>query len=338
MKAMVLTAHGGVENFSLQEIARPVAKANEVLVKIVATSVNPIDLKIRGGLPIGPDLPAVLGCDFSGTIAALGAEVQGLAVGDAVYACAGGVRGQGGALAEYIACDADLVAKKPSNLSFRDAAALPLAAITAWQLVHRAGVVSGESVLVHGGVGGVGHLAVQIAKAQGATVATTVRGPEAGQQVLQLGADHFIEFGREDVGAYVDRLTGGRGFDVVIDTVGGPNLDRSLQAAARSGRVTVCAARSTHDLSPMHAKALSLHVVFMLLPMLDGHGRKEHGQILKSVAEVCEQGQLRPLIDPKRFHLEQAGEAHTYVANGKLWGKVLVDVAQAQQTSEEQVV
>ncbi|WP_028605132.1 zinc-dependent alcohol dehydrogenase family protein [Ottowia thiooxydans] len=330
MKAMVLSAHGGEENFRMRELPRPAPEKNQVLVKIAATSINPIDLKIRGGLPIGPELPAVLGCDFSGTVSEVGAEVQGFAVGDAVYACAGGVRGQGGALAEYIACDADFLAHKPSTLSFREAAALPLAVITAWQLVHKASVAQGELVLVHGGVGGVGHLAVQISKALGARVATTVRGREAGERALQLGADDIIEFEREEVSAYVDRLTGGRGFDVVIDTVGGANLDRSLQAAAQNGRVSVCAARSVHDLSPMHAKALSLHVVFMLLPMLNGQGRKEHGDILKSVAELCERAQLRPLLDEKRFRLEQAGDAHTYVEKGKLWGKVVVNIEDTQ--------
>lgn len=160
-------------------------------------------------------------------------------------------------------------------------------------------------------------------------MATKAREATAAAVVRALGADDIIEFGREDVPTNLQRLTQGRRFAVVIDTVGGANLDKSLQAAATGGRVAVSAARSTHDLSPMHGKALSSHAVFMLLPMLDGHARAEHGAILRDVAALCGHGCLRPLIDPTGFALESASCSHAFVEDRRATGKVVVDIAGA---------
>jgi NADPH2:quinone reductase len=189
MRAQVLTRHGGPEGFELREVPKPVPIAGTVLVRIAATSVNPVDLKIREGLPIAPELPAILGADLAGTVEAVGDGVDAFAPGDEVYGCAGGVKGLGGTLAEYIVADARLLARKPARLSMREAAALPLVAITAWQALDRAALASGEQILVHGGVGGVGHLAVQLAKARGARVATTVSSGDAARVARELGAD-----------------------------------------------------------------------------------------------------------------------------------------------------
>lgn len=326
MKAILLRTHGGPENLHLEDVTPPVPHAGEVLVRIHAASVNPIDLKIRAGLPIGPQLPGILGCDFSGVIEQVGEGLESFHIGDEVYGCAGGVRGHGGTLAEFIVCDPALIALKPRTLSHREAAALPLVAITAWQLNSRTGVKAGENVLVYGATGGVGHIAVQIARVRKAHVFAVVSNQEKALLAKSLGADESILYTEEAPEAYIQRLTRGRGFDVVIDTVGGANLDKAFQSAAQGGRVATSSARSTHDLSPLHAKALSLHVIFMLLPMLTGKGRSEHGQILKEIAILCDTGKLRPVLHDASFDLAHAAQAHTLLESGGIAGKVVVDV------------
>ncbi|WP_432284331.1 zinc-binding dehydrogenase [Aminobacter sp. BA135] len=287
---------------------------------------NPVDVRIRNGLPIGPALPAVLGADLAGTVEAIGEGVTELMPGDQVYGCAGGVKGLGGTFAEYVAADARLLAPKPKTLSMGEAAALPLVSITAWNCMARADVCAADHILVHGGCGGVGHIAIQLAKARGARVAATVSSTEKAALARELGADDTILYPCESVEDYVQRLTAGQGFDVVVDTVGGSSLDHSLRAAAPLGRVVATAARSTHDLSPMHAKALSLHVVFMLIPMLSGIGREEHGRILRQLATLVEDGKVRPLIDPERFPLDRLPDAFRRLESGQALGKVVVEV------------
>ena len=326
MRAVLLKAHGGPENFELADIPRPELRPGTVLVRMAATSLNRIDIRIREGLPIGPDLPAILGADVSGTVEAVGPGVIGFAPGDEVYGCAGGVKGQGGTLAEYIVADARLLAHKPRAISLIEAAALPLVSITAWDALERAAVSAKDHVLVHAGTGGVGHVAVQIAKSLGARVATTVPSPNDAEIARSLGADETILYKEEPVAAYVERLTAGRGFDAVIDTVGGTNLDRSFEAAALTGRVAVTAARSTHDLSPLHAKGLSLHVVFMLIPMLHDLGRDRHGRIMQALAALADIGKLRPLIDERRFDLAHAADAYRHLESGAARSKVVVTI------------
>lgn len=324
MRAVLLKEYGGPEKLALSEVDKPVAGAGQVLVRVHAAALNPVDAKIRNGLPIGPALPAILGADLAGVIEAIGEGVTGFAIGDEVYGCAGGVKGLGGSLAEYIAADARLLAKKPSTLSFRQAAALPLVAITAANAMTRIGNVKGQKVLVHGGIGGVGHIAVQMAKAAGAYVVATVSTEEAAKIARELGADATV-IRSTAVADYVAEFTGGKGFDVVIDTVGGENLLRSFEATAIGGRVATTNARTTIDLGQMHSKALSLHVVFMLLPMLTGNGRAEHGDILRDIARQVDAGELRPLLDPHAFNLASAAEAHSLLDSGKARGKIVVD-------------
>jgi NADPH:quinone reductase len=326
MRAQILKAYGGPENFALTDIPKPAIEPGKVLIRVAATSVNQIDIKIRGGLPIGPALPAVLGADVAGIIEEVGDGVIGFAAGDEVYGCAGGVKGQGGTLAEYILADARLIAPKPRSLSMREAAALPLVAITAWDALERCLVRSGEHVLVHGGVGGVGHVAVQLARTMGARVATTVPSAEAAALARTFGADETINYREETVEAYTSRVTAGCGFDVVIDTIGGDNLPNSFAALAHEGRIATTNTRTIQDLGPLHAKAASLHVIFMLLPMLRGPGRDRHGRILRSLAEMVDAGKLKPLLDDSHYTLETAPEAHRRLESGKAHGKVVIDI------------
>ncbi|SPL62428.1 zinc-dependent alcohol dehydrogenase family protein [Ochrobactrum soli] len=326
MRALVLNSHGGVENFTLEDIGRPDIGCGRVLVKVASASLNQIDNKIRHGLPIGPDLPAVLGCDFAGVIEEIGDQVEGYAIGDEVFGCAGGVKGHGGSLAEYISCDYRLIARKPARLTMRQAAALPLVSITAWEAIERARISSSDHVLVHAGAGGVGHIAVQLAQRTGAKVTATV-GDDAGASLARsFGASNVVFYRSETPSDYSKRLTGGKGFSVIIDTVGGENLERSFEAAGLNGRISTTASRVKADLSPLHAKALSLYVVFMLLPMLSNVGREKHGAILRQIATLADHGHLRPLIDPSRFVLSSAAEAYAYLEGGTAKGKVVVDI------------
>jgi NADPH2:quinone reductase len=328
MRAQVVDRFGEPDVFTLRELPDLEPGPGEVVVALAATSVNPVDYKVRRfGPSIAPALPAVLGSDVAGTILAVGEGVTDFAVGDEVYGCAGGVAGvRGGSYAEQIVADPRLLAPKPAQLRPREAAALPLVTITAWEGLDRAGVAPGSTLLIHGGAGGVGHVAIQLAKARGARVFATVSSPEKAEIARRLGADETINYREEGVESYVQRLTGGRGFDVVFDATGGDDLLPSFAAARLNGQVVTIVSSFTADLSPMHAKGLTLHVVFMLIPMLHDLGREAHGALLREAAMLADAGRLTPLIDPERFTLEQVAQAHAKAEAGKAVGKIVVDI------------
>ncbi len=328
MRAQLLHSFGDIPDFRPADIPKPELKPGHVLIRVAATSVNPIDIKMRKlGPAFAPKLPAVMGMDVAGTVEAVGAGVTAFALGDEVFGCPGGVGDIPGALAQYMLADARLIAKKPSTHSMAEAAALPLVTITAWDaLFDRARLVPGQHALIHAGTGGVGHIAVQLAKAHGARVATTVSTPEKAALAVSLGADDAINYRQESAEQYTARITGGRGFDVVFDTVGGATLESSFQAAALKGVIASTNTRSTHDLSALHAKGLTLSVVFMLLALITGHGRERHGEILTLAAMLAEQGKLRPLLAARRFTLDQIAQAQEYLESGQAVGKVVVEV------------
>jgi alcohol dehydrogenase len=251
--------------------------------------------------------------------------VTGFAMGDEVYGCAGGLADLQGALAEFMSADARLIAHKPKALSMREAAALPLVGITAWEGLHRAGVAAGQKVLVQGGAGGVGHLAVQLAHHLGAEVSATGTG-DSQLSVIEGYDARPIDFAVEKIEDYVAAHTGGAGFDAVFDTVGGANLTNSFAAAALNAHVVTTVALSEIDLSPAHFKGLSLHIVFMLLPMLHDVRREVHGEILANLAKLIDAGAVKPLLDEQRFDLSQIGEAYARLQSGQAIGKVVVEV------------
>lgn len=323
----MINKYGANSIFEKEEVAKPTIKAGQVLVKIAASSVNTVDTMIRNmgsDLPLSPAAPAILGMDFSGVIELVGEGVQGLAVGDEVYGCAGGLADLPGTLADYIAADSKLVAHKPKNLSMREAAAIPLVGITAYEGLVRAGVRSGQKVLVHGGSGGVGHIAVQLAKHFGADVYSTGGGDMQTTLIEKLGAT-AINYATESVEDYVGKYTNGKGFDVVYDSVGGENLIKSFEATKLNGHVATTVSLLSLDLSLAHFKGLSLHVVFMLIPMLHNLKREEHGNILKKIAEISDAGHYTPVVDENRFSLEEIGKAHALLESGKAVGKVVVE-------------
>jgi NADPH2:quinone reductase len=324
---MVIHKFGAPDVFETAEKEIPSLTAGHVRIKVASSSVNPVDVKIRSGAvaALAPEFPAVLHGDVAGVVDDIGKDVTSLKPGDEVYACAGGIIGLGGALAEYMVADAELVAPKPKNISMSEAGVLPLVTITAWNGVFdRAKVEPEQKVLVHGGTGGVGHIAVQLAKQAGAEVYTTVSTERKAAVAKELGADHVINYRETDVSDYVGEYTGGRGFDVVFDTIGTDIMDRSFQAAAVSGTVVTIAARSTHDLSPLHMKGLTLHVVFMLIPLLTGHGRAAQGEILRRASELVEEKKLKPLVDESDFSFEEVGRAHAHLESGTAVGKIAV--------------
>lgn len=328
MKTMILNDYGPDAAFTPAETERPSVKPGHVLVRVKATSVNTVDTMIRDmgkDLPLSPDLPAILGMDFAGIVEEVGEGVTGFAVGDEVYGCAGGLADLQGALADYMLADARLIAPKPTSLSMRDAAALPLVGITAWEGLHRAGVGRGQKVLVQGGAGGVGHLAVQLARHLGAEVWSTGTGEAKLAAIEKFGATP-IDYQAETVEAYVAAHTGGAGFDVVFDTVGGENMTNSFAAAALNAQVVSTVALLALDLSPAHFKGLSLHVVFMLLPMLHDVGCEAHGAILAELAKLVDAGAVKPLLDEQRFGLAEVGDAYARLKSGQAMGKVVVEV------------
>lgn len=328
MKAMTLNDYGTEASFVEADMPRPAAAPDQVLVRVKATSVNTIDTMIKAmgkDLPLSPDLPAVLGMDFAGIVEEVGEDVTGFAMGDEVYGCAGGLADLQGALAEFMSADARLIAHKPKALSMREAAALPLVGITAWEGLHRAGVAAGQKVLVQGGAGGVGHLAVQLAHHLGAEVSATGTG-DSQLSVIEGYDARPIDFAVEKIEDYVAAHTGGAGFDAVFDTVGGANLTNSIAAAALNAHVVTTVALSEIDLSPAHFKGLSLHIVFMLLPMLHDVRREVHGEILANLAKLIDAGAVKPLLDEQRFDLSQIGEAYARLQSGQAIGKVVVEV------------
>jgi NADPH2:quinone reductase len=327
MKAMIIRESGEPTVFQAADLELPKIAPGQVLVRVAATSVNPVDWKIRKlNPPLAPDLPAVLHGDVAGVIETVGPEVRDFTVGDEVYGCAGGVKGTGGALAEFMACDAEFLAPKPTNLSFVEAAALPLVCLTAWEgLVDGANAGWGQTVLVHAGAGGVGHVAIQIAIARGAKVFATVSGPEKAEVVRGFGAVP-INYRDSSVEDYVRDHTGGTGFDIVYDTVGGDNIPNAWAAAKLRGTVISCQTNSTQDLTPLHLKGLHHIGVLMLIPLLHGIGGARHGQIMREITTLAEAGQLRPLLDGAPFALEDVAAAHARLESGQAVGKVVVQV------------
>ncbi|RZL30091.1 MAG: quinone oxidoreductase, partial [Rubrivivax sp.] len=303
-------------------------RTGQLLVRICASGVNPLDTKIRAGQAAHArqPLPAVIGMDLAGVVEQVGPGLTGWQPGEAVYGLAGGIGGLQGTLAQYIAVDADLLARKPGRLSMREAAALPLAVITAWEgLVDRAQLRAGQTVLVQGGAGGVGHVAVQLARARGAQVFATVAADDA-ELIKSWGATP-IDFRAETVADYVGRHTAGRGFDVVFDAVGGAVLDASFTAVRRhGGHVVSILGWGTHSLAPLSFRAATYSGVFTLLPLLTGEGRAAHGRILAEAAALVDAGLLTPRLDARRFTLATAQRAHDLVASGAGQGKLVVDI------------
>jgi len=318
MKAIVLNTFGGPDAFELRDVPKPVPGAGQVLVRVHATSINPLDFQVRrGDYPDLVPLPAITGHDVSGVVEEVGAGVTAFVPGDEVWYTPQIFDGQG-SYAEYHVAAESIVAKKPASLSHLEAASLTLVGGTAWEaLVVRAGLRVGESILVHGGAGGVGHVAIQVAKAIGARVITTVRTANF-EFARSLGADVVIDYEKEDYVEAVLRETGGHGVDVVFDTIGGDTLSRSPDALAQLGRlVSIVDIAKPQNLIQAWGKNASYHFVFT---------RQNRGK-LDELGALVERGQLRPHVGAT-YSLADIPLAHARLEsrdNG-LRGKIAIEV------------
>jgi len=321
MKAMILKSFGGPESFELNDVPKPVPQAGQVLVRVHATSINPLDYQVRrGDYPDLVPLPAITGHDVSGVVEAIGPGVSAFAPGDEVWYTPQIFDGQG-SYAEYHVASENIIARKPASLSHLEAASLSLVGGTVWEaLTVRAVLRVGESILIHGGAGGVGHVAIQVAKAMGARVFTTVREANA-EFVRSLGADVVIDYTQEDYVEAIMRETAGHGVDVVFDTIGGDTLSRSADALAQLGRVvSIVDIAQPQNLVQAWGKNASYHFVFT---------RQNRGK-LDELSALVERGQLRPHVGAV-YSLADIPLAHARLESGNngLLGKIAIAVEPA---------
>jgi NADPH:quinone reductase len=325
MRAIQMTAVGGPEVLRLADLEEPRLEApNQVKIRLRAAGVNPIDTKVRGvGIYVGDRLPAVLGLDGAGEIVEVGESVTRLRPGDAVWLCNGGLGGESGTYAEFVVVDEAAARLMPGNASFAEAAAAPLVSITAWEsLFDRAHLHEGHTLLVHAGAGGVGHVAVQLARHAGARVAATASAENA-DFLRELGVEQVIDYHAEDFVAEVLDWTDGQGVNVCLDTVGGETFARSVQAVAHYGDL-VTLLEPPEALSWREARLRNLRVGFdlMLTPLLGGlpAARAHQAEILDNCAALFEAGRLRLHLGA-RYLLEDAALAHAELQVGHTRGK-----------------
>jgi NADPH2:quinone reductase len=329
MKAILMTDAGSPEVLQLQEVPQPrIEKDTEILVRLRAAGVNPIDTKLRQRGTFYPDqMPAILGCDGAGVVEAVGSGVQPFQVGDEVYFCVGGLgEHRTGNYAQLAVVDERMVARKPSSLSFAEAAAAPLVLITAWEALYDRGrLEAGQRVLIHAGAGGVGHVAIQLAKLKGAEVCTTVGSQDKARLARQFGADHSILYKQTDfVQAALD-WTGGEGVDLAFDTVGGKTFYDTFPAVRVYGDVvTILEPDPTHiNWKTARSRNLRISLELMLTPMLQGlvAAQQHQAEILNQCATWIDEGKLKIHLS-QTFPLQDAAAAHKALETGSTTGKI----------------
>lgn len=329
MKAVLMTTAGGPEVLQYQEVPDPPApQGQELRVRLQAAGINPIDTKLRQRGTFYPEqMPAILGCDGAGIVEAIGPAVQRFRVGDAVYFCNGGLGGHPGTYAEWAIVDERFAAPKPQSLSFAQAAAAPLVLITAWEALYdRARLQAGQRVLIHAGAGGVGHVAIQLAKLQGAEVATTVSTPEKADLVRQLGADQVIFYRDTDFVQAVLDWTEGEGVDVAFDTIGGDLLTQTFPAVRFCGDVvTILEPSPSTSWKVARTRNLRISLELMLTPMLQGLvvDQQNQAKLLEQCARLFDQGQLQIQLQ-QTFPLAEAAAAHRLLEAGSITGKIVL--------------
>jgi len=310
MKAAQITKYGGKDVLqTVDDAPKPTAGAGQVLVEVHAAAVNPFDWKVREGYMkemVALALPATLGGDFAGTVAELDEGVTDLAVGDAVYGQANALSGQG-SYAEFTPVKAEAVAPTPKSVDLTTAAALPLAGVSAYQaLVEHLGLKSGQKILIHGGAGGIGSFAIQLAKHLGAHVATTASAEDT-EYVKGLGADEVIDYKTQK---FEDAL---KDYDAVYDTVGGETYTRSFQVLKRGGTIVSMTEKPNQELMQKHGVTAIAQAT------------RVNPERLHKLAELVDQGAIKVNVD-KTFPLEQASEALEYIREGHHKGKVVLKI------------
>jgi NADPH:quinone reductase-like Zn-dependent oxidoreductase len=309
MRAVRIHQYGGTETLQLDQVETPVINADDILIKVKSSAINPVDWKIREGYLqefIPYKLPITLGWDVAGVVSAIGSSVSDFKVGDEVFSRPDISRD--GSYAEYVAVKADEVVLKSTKLDFAQAAALPLAGITAWQCLVDVGLLqAGQRVLIHAGAGGVGHLAIQIAKAKGAIVIATAS--EKNQALLtQLGADQAVDY---NLGTLADQI---EPVDLVIDTMGGDVQSESWALLKTGGMIVSVVAPPSEEIAKEH----DVKAAFVFI--------EPSSRILRELNILVENDQLMPLIE-HRFPLEQIVDAHLQSQSGRTRGKIVIDVS-----------
>ncbi len=329
MKAILLRALGEPDVLRLEAIAEPeITRPTQIKVKVMAAGVNPIDTKLRKRGVLTPEgLPAILGCDGSGVVVEIGEEVTLFRPGDEVWYCDGGLGGLHGNYAEFAVLQEDVCCRKPVSADFEQAAAAPLVLITAWEAIFgRARMTDERTLLVHAGAGGVGHVAIQLAKQAGIRVLTTVSTPEKRDFVKTLGADEVILYPQEDLVSRVLELTEGRGADVVLDTVGPEVFRQSIEATAHYGDlVTLLDPGAEIDWKEARNRNLRIGFTLMLTPMLRDlpQARSNQVAILHDCAEMIDSGCLKIHVG-ERLPLAEAVQAHQLIEQGRMQGKLVL--------------
>ena len=330
MKAFIVDRYGNNDGVRAGEMPDPEVRDDDVLVQIHAASVNPLDLKIRGGslkLILPYRLPFVLGNDLAGVVVRVGSRVQRFKRGDEVYARPD--QDRIGAFAEFISIKEDAVASKPKELTMEEAASIPLVGLTAWQaLIERANLKAGQKVLVHAGSGGVGTFAIQLAKHVGALVATTTSTANL-DWVKRLGADIVIDYRKDDFETLL------HDYDVVLDTLGGETLEKSLRVLKPGGKLISLSGPPDPDFAKDIGSTWILRLVMRLLSYRIRQKAKRHqvsysflfmrasGDQLREIGSLIDSGIIRPVVD-RVFPFESTKEALAYVEKGRTKGKVVV--------------
>ncbi len=340
MRAVAFRAHGGPEVLETLELPTPEPRAREVRVRVRAVALNHLDVWVRKGWPgLKLELPHVLGSDIAGVVDAVGAEVTDLAVGTEVLVnpglscgvCERCLRGEDslcrqykiigeqtrGGYADFVCVPRQNILLKPKSLSFEQAACLPLTYLTAWtMLIRRAQLKAGETVLVHAAGSGVGSAAVQIAKLHGATVIATASTAEKLAKAKELGADHLINYAKDDFHAEVKRITDKKLVDVVFEHVGASTWDKSVACLPVGGRLVICGATTGYE-----AK-LDLRVLFFKSLSLLGSTMGSKAELFK-ILELVEAGRLKPVLD-RTLPLAKAAEAHQLLTERKSFGNIVL--------------
>jgi NADPH:quinone reductase-like Zn-dependent oxidoreductase len=307
MKAVVLKEYGGVDALSYEDVEKPSPGADDILVKVENIGVNPIDWKIRNGMGkmFGLNLPLILGTEIAGTVEEVGADVKKFEVGDAVFGNINMMRG--GGYAEFVIAKESEIALKPENIDFENAAAIPVGTLTSWKAIFTtANLQAGQKILIHGAAGGVGSMAVQLAKAKGAYVYATASGKNE-EFVKNLGADEFIDYTKtkfETVAADVD---------VVLDTIGGETQERSFGVLKKGGFLVALPAPPSPELAEKFGVRAEM--------IQSG----PNGELLGEIAKLVEEGKIKTSIETV-LPLSEIKKAHELSESGHARGKIVLSV------------
>lgn len=330
MKAVIMTEVGEPNVLQLQDLPDPeIQSPTKILVRLKAAGINPIDTKLRSRGTFYPNqMPAILGCDGAGIVEAVGSEVEQFQVGDAVYFCNGGLGEKYGNYAELTVVDEKFATLKPQSLSFIESAASPLVLITAWEALYDRGRLQpGQKVLIHAGAGGVGHVAIQLAKLQGAEVVTTVGSDENIDFVKELGADVVINYKQTDFVEQVLAWTEGEGVDLAFDTVGKEVFYQTVFAVKNYGDLVTILEPDPKlgTLKDARLRNLRISLELMLTPMLQSrvNDQLDQTKILQQCARLIDEGKLKIVVN-QTFPLAEAAQAHQRLEAGGMTGKLVL--------------